>query len=778
MKVNQTKKLLPLLFSKKNKIFSVLFLLLFFSLIFLFSPLTTYAAPVTGPVTGWQTAMTPEQIQTAANTGFGLPNKPLSAYNNAELTQAIELSNQNMQSALDGRNIQTTLNNAQYYWGGETYRAYLRDSGSMGLGIAAAKELENRRASMTPEEITRANAAVDRFRTTVPNYENKYQGITNPSNTTPIASNRDQIYEIDKQIAEAEKAGDTAEVERLKAEREKLVNNYQEQIKTENTIVAGEACTFDTHFQIGVCINAAFAWIGTIITYVFGALLWLAGYIFDMSVSVSITDFNKWLIMPGVVAAWILIRDAANICFIFVLLYIALGTILEFDKVTNKASKMIVDVIIIALLVNFSGFFTRVVIDASNVIAYEFYIKMDGYDPGKGPTTNALNNIGSRLVGKLSLSSYMMPQDKAGAGDKLKPPTIKRLSFLGILTQTLGNIILIMVASFVLLTASILFLIRTVTLIFIYILSPLAFISKLLPKYDKFDPWLKKLISQSFFAPGFLIPLYLVFVLLGDSGIAAIVAKKGESVVDGNISLIIFDLIILGMLISCIYLGRELGAMGMDAAMKGAGKINSGLLKGMGKVGGGATNLAGRIPMGSGRTIGSMAGNVSTRIASTGAGRLASQGWNSSSMKKIRESNMGKAIKNPLLYSSDKVGALAGAAGVSGVNILGNTGAERKEQADKEKKRVGDIEASLIAAADAPSAAIIVSGISTSDIVKLKPAVLGLDKVAVNLTFDQLTALNTKLNPAQKAAIKRPIIAAGATAPGHVFMTTGAGMAW
>ena len=139
---------------------------------------------------------------------------------------------------------------------------------------------------------------------------------------------------------------------------------------------------------------------------------------------------------------------------------------------------------------------------------------------------------------------------------------------------------------------------------------------------------------------------------------------------------------------------------------------------------------------------------------------------------------MGKAIKNPLLSSSDKVGALAGAAGVSGVNILGNTGAERKEQADKEKKRVGDIEASLIAAADAPSAAIIVSGISTSDIVKLKPAVLGLDKVAVNLTFDQLTALNTKLNPAQKAAIKRPIIAAGATAPGHVFMTTGAGMAW
>ena len=150
-----------------------------------------------------------------------------------------------------------------------------------------------------------------------------------------------------------------------------------------------------------ICLLNIAAAVATIILKLFGVLLWLASSIFDLSIYISIISFKSLIASPGVDAAWRIMRDLANLSFIFILFYIAISVIFDIS-VGSNGKKLIVDVIIIALLVNFSGFLVRVVVDASNVVAYEFYSRMS-YDPqaNDGWVLDKVNaNIGTRDFSK------------------------------------------------------------------------------------------------------------------------------------------------------------------------------------------------------------------------------------------------------------------------------------------------------------------------------------------------------------------------------------------
>ena len=93
-----------------------------------------------------------------------------------------------------------------------------------------------------------------------------------------------------------------------------------------------------------------------------------AGHILDYFVyySTNSTSYDNVFINKG----WGAVRDVANIFFIVTLLYIAIKTVLSLDSSGSK--KMISYVVIIALVINFSLFTTKVVIDASNILAKYF----------------------------------------------------------------------------------------------------------------------------------------------------------------------------------------------------------------------------------------------------------------------------------------------------------------------------------------------------------------------------------------------------------------------
>lgn len=75
--------------------------------------------------------------------------------------------------------------------------------------------------------------------------------------------------------------------------------------------------------------------------------------------------------------AWVVVRDISNIFFIIALLYVALQTILGLSGGHHGPKQMIGQIIIMALLINFSMFFTKVVIDGTNILALVFYNKVN-----------------------------------------------------------------------------------------------------------------------------------------------------------------------------------------------------------------------------------------------------------------------------------------------------------------------------------------------------------------------------------------------------------------
>src|SRR3989338_10302 len=148
--------------------------------------------------------------------------------------------------------------------------------------------------------------------------------------------------------------------------------------------------------------------------------------------------------------AWKTIRDVANMGFIFVLLYAAIQTILGIGSDTKK---LIVNIIVVAILINFSLFFTKVVIDASNILAITFY---DAIAPEALRSDRSLGLSGSLMEPLRIQSLWKITTDTFNG---------KQLIIIGVM----GTIVYL-IAAFVFFAVAIMFVIRFVVLIFVMIL--------------------------------------------------------------------------------------------------------------------------------------------------------------------------------------------------------------------------------------------------------------------------------------------------------------------
>src|SRR3989338_8656588 len=194
-------------------------------------------------------------------------------------------------------------------------------------------------------------------------------------------------------------------------------------------------------------------WIAIIMLQLASLLTGLAGLILNYIVWFTIVDMaNKISGIGTIDVAWKTIRDIANMAFIFVLLYAAIRTIFGIGSDTKK---LIVNIIVVAILINFSLFFTKVVIDASNVLAITFY---DSIAPETLRSDMSLGLSGS-LMEPLRIQSLWKITTDTFEGKKL------------IIIGVMGTIVSL-IAAFVFFAVAIMFVIRFVVLIFVMILSP------------------------------------------------------------------------------------------------------------------------------------------------------------------------------------------------------------------------------------------------------------------------------------------------------------------
>lgn len=314
-------------------------------------------------------------------------------------------------------------------------------------------------------------------------------------------------------------------------------------------------------------------WVATALLTFGGLILYLAGILLKAALEYTIVNMTSIVnatadgtLGATIRAIWIIFRDIANMFFIFILLYAAIGTILDLGGVNMK--KILRNVIIVAILLNFSLFFTKILVDASNILAITFYNKIIGAVGGD-------NGIGGVFMQQFGLTSLF---DVKGASEVIR--AIADNGTIKMLEVGVAGLIFMLVAAFIFFAMSIMFIRRFVAIIFIFMLSPLAFAAMALPNDKYSSRWWKSLWNQLLFPPACLALLWVVLqiqtavtkhgsaVVDSTTTLTSIVAGKGGSAFSGAGDLLMNFVILTVFTVAVLVIANELGAAGASSLMK------------------------------------------------------------------------------------------------------------------------------------------------------------------------------------------------------------------
>lgn len=228
---------------------------------------------------------------------------------------------------------------------------------------------------------------------------------------------------------------------------------------------------------------------------------YFGAYFFSQVVSFSLNSAAYALDFLS--EGWQTVRDLANMAFIFILIYLAITIMLKADY--SGTPRTLASVVVIALLVNFSFFFTRVAIDAGNILAVQFYNAIPA-SPGTS-FANGTKDLSSTILNAVQFQTLFGSQ----TFEKAKAATNGTASALLVTTVIyLSVAAMLWMLFFVFMQVGIKFLLRIVGLWFVLIASPLAFVAKTMEKTEKFfDQWFHYLVNFSFY-PAIFLFLFLI----------------------------------------------------------------------------------------------------------------------------------------------------------------------------------------------------------------------------------------------------------------------------
>jgi len=193
----------------------------------------------------------------------------------------------------------------------------------------------------------------------------------------------------------------------------------------------------------------------------------------------NVSGTNGMLNKQAVKDVWIMVRDLLNMTFILVLLFAAFCTIFQVDSWNLK--KVWLNILINALLVNFSFPIARLIIDISNVAFYYFVNHLFSVT---GTVTG--NAIFAGFNATTKLSGLLMPENY----------TTYSVAYL------VAMIIIVFIMGMTMLVIAGLFVVRLVALTMLVMFSPVGFVGYIFPATHGYaDKWWKNLFSYSFFAP-------------------------------------------------------------------------------------------------------------------------------------------------------------------------------------------------------------------------------------------------------------------------------------
>jgi hypothetical protein len=321
---------------------------------------------------------------------------------------------------------------------------------------------------------------------------------------------------------------------------------------------------------LGGCIAQIFYYVLFVPTsWLFG----FAGKFFDFTFAYSISDtsYRTAFVTEG----WGIVRDICNVFFIFVLLYVAFATVLGIHGFNTK--KMIINVVIIGLLINFSLFATQVIIDASNILARVFYQSTNVETEDSGSyTRGGANVVNNSDIGEKALSAALVakvdPQriiikgvnvnvSGSGGGTANKLDKDSQLGAGAFILITLMATAVNVVGIISFLTVGMVFIGRVIGLWFAMVLVPFAFFSYTVPQMQGIKMlgwrnWWPDTLKMAFLAPLFMFFMYLILKFT-EKGLGVFSANDNLDGVQFVIAVMIPFVFIMVMLMKAKSLAQE-----------------------------------------------------------------------------------------------------------------------------------------------------------------------------------------------------------------------------
>ncbi len=303
-----------------------------------------------------------------------------------------------------------------------------------------------------------------------------------------------------------------------------------------------------------------------LVATVFGRMVWMGGLLLDTAITQFVVGFGDiykdYGLGYSIDNLWTVVRDIFNLTFVFGLVFI--GFKLIFNSGDSSARKMLGSLIMAALLVNFSLFITKFIIDFSNIAAAQFAAAFK---------VGATYDVSISFMNLLGISGVWNPGDLPTSGSGW--------------AYIFGTMILFTVAAFVFFAGGLLLMIRFAVLNIYMVLSPIMFLGMVFPGFSSVSrEYWSGFLQRAFFAPAYILMIYLSHqILVNFKSVAGSGAQIGKTMSSDAAAAqasfgatIPFFILASVFLVASIVVGQKMGAQGATTAVA-VGKRWSGKVK-------------------------------------------------------------------------------------------------------------------------------------------------------------------------------------------------------
>ncbi len=319
-------------------------------------------------------------------------------------------------------------------------------------------------------------------------------------------------------------------------------------------------------------INWATVTLAYVISYIGGVLISLAVTIIQVVISAGTNVLTSNMVQVGFKIA----LDITNLGFVLAIIMIAFTTMLRLQSYDTK--QFLKNLIIAAVLVNFSLSIAGVVIDASNVFG-NFFI--NAASPG-GLEDKKLERFAENLAGALNVQKILGITPNAadsGTGSFIKFGTAYLTTIASISVALIFNAFLVITFYAV----TFMLLLRYLWLVFLIIIMPLAWLAYTFPKLSKyFSEWWENFLHWNIFYP--VVAFFLYLGIQSSQSIGALVTGSGQGAAINYNTLssaskltglpadtlagFLQIFVQVGIMLGGLYAASRLKVAGADAAMK------------------------------------------------------------------------------------------------------------------------------------------------------------------------------------------------------------------